>query len=57
MHNAAANARLAATIAAHGQLVLPVFVPPPGVLAVRPLPPFAAAARLGLPRLWSIAMA
>lgn len=47
MHNAAANARLAATIAAHGQLVLPVFVPPPGVLAVRPLPPFAAAARLG----------
>jgi CHASE2 domain-containing sensor protein/anti-sigma regulatory factor (Ser/Thr protein kinase) len=43
----AADARLAAAIARHGRVVLPVFMPAGDAPAVRPLPAFAAAARLG----------
>ncbi len=42
-----ADARLAAAMAAHGRVVLPVFMPRAGAPAVRPLPAFARAARLG----------
>ena len=42
-----ADARLAAAIAAHGRVVLPVFMPRAGAPAVRPLPAFASGARLG----------
>lgn len=42
-----ADARLAAAMAAHGRVVLPVFMPRPAAAAVLPLPAFAAAARLG----------
>ncbi len=45
--DAQADARLAAAIAAHGRVVLPVFMPRAGAPAVRPLPAFARAARLG----------
>lgn len=43
----AADARLAAAIARHGGIVLPVFMPSPLEPAVLPLPVFAAHARLG----------
>lgn len=43
----AADARLAAAIARHGRIVLPVFMPSPLEPAVLPLPVFAAQARLG----------
>lgn len=42
-----ADARLAAAMAAHGRVVLPVFMPLAGAPAVRPLPAFAGVARLG----------
>ena len=42
-----ADARLAAAIAAHGRVVLPVFMPQAGDAVVYPLPAMAAAARLG----------
>jgi CHASE2 domain-containing sensor protein len=42
-----ADARLAAAIAAHGRVVLPVFMPLAGDAVVRPLPALAARARLG----------
>lgn len=42
-----ADTHLAQAIASHGRVVLPVFMPGAGALAVRPLAPFAAAARLG----------
>lgn len=42
-----ADARLAAAIAAHGRVVLPVFMPGAGDAVVRPLPLFAQHARLG----------
>jgi CHASE2 domain-containing sensor protein/anti-sigma regulatory factor (Ser/Thr protein kinase) len=43
----AADAHLAQAIAAHGRVVLPVFMPGAGVASVRPLAQFAAVARLG----------
>ncbi|MCP5282268.1 MAG: CHASE2 domain-containing protein [Rhodoferax sp.] len=43
----AADAHLAQAIAAHGRVVLPVFMPGAGVATVRPLAQFAAVARLG----------
>ena len=43
----AADRRLAAAIAAHGRVVLPVFMPGAGSNAVLPLPQFARWARLG----------
>ncbi len=43
----AADARLAAALARHGQVVLPVFMPSASEPAVRPLPILAAHARLG----------
>ena len=42
-----ADARLATAIAAHGRVVLVVFMPPPGDVAVLPLPAFAAGGHLG----------
>lgn len=42
-----ADARLAKAIAAHGRVVLAVFMPPPGDVAVLPLPALAAGAHLG----------
>ncbi len=42
-----ADAHLAQAISAHGQVVLPVFMPGSGAATVRPLPQFAASARLG----------
>ncbi len=42
-----ADARLATAIAAHGRVVLSVFMPPPGDVAVLPLPAFAAGGHLG----------
>jgi len=42
-----ADTHLARAIASHGRVVLPVFMPGAGALAVRPLAPFAASARLG----------
>ena len=42
-----ADARLAAAIAAHGRVVLPVFMPQAGDTVVYPLPAMVAAARLG----------
>ena len=42
-----ADARLAAAIAAHGRVVLPVFMPLAGDSVVLPLPALAARARLG----------
>ena len=41
------DARLARAIAAHGRVVLSVFMPPPGDVAVLPLPAFAAGGHLG----------
>ena len=41
------DARLATAIAAHGRVVLAVFVPPPGDVAVLPLPGFASGGHLG----------
>ena len=43
----AADTRLAAALARHGQVVLPVFMPSASEPAVRPLPILAAHARLG----------
>jgi CHASE2 domain-containing sensor protein len=43
----AADVHLAQAIAAHGRVVLPVFMPGAGVATVRPLAQFAAVARLG----------
>ena len=43
----AGDAQLAAAITRHGRVVLPVFMPSPAAPAVRPLPAFAASARLG----------
>ena len=42
-----ADARLAAAIARHGRVVLPVYMPSAAAPAMRPLPAFAAHARLG----------
>ena len=42
-----ADTRLAAAIARHGRVVLPVFMPGAGSTAVLPMPQFAAHARLG----------
>ncbi len=42
-----ADAHLAQAMGAHGRVVLPVFMPGAGVATVRPLPEFAAVARLG----------
>ncbi len=42
-----ADQHLAAAIAAHGRVVLPVYMPRPGAPAIRPLPAFAQKARLG----------
>ena len=42
-----ADARLATAIAAHGRVVLSVFMPPPGDVAVLPLPAFAAGGHVG----------
>lgn len=42
-----ADARLAAAMAAHGRVVLPVFLPRAGAPAVRPIAAFADVARLG----------
>lgn len=42
-----ADARLATAIAAHGRVVLSVFMPTPGDVAVLPLPAFAASGHLG----------
>ncbi len=42
-----ADARLATAIAAHGRVVLSVFMPPPGDVAVLPLPAFVAGGHLG----------
>ena len=42
-----ADARLTKAIAAHGRVVLAVFMPPPGDVAVLPVPALAAGAHLG----------
>ncbi|WP_198674825.1 CHASE2 domain-containing protein [Rhodoferax ferrireducens] len=42
-----ADTRLAAALARHGRVVLPVFMPAPGDAVVLPLPELAAVARLG----------
>jgi len=47
LQDPSADPHLAIAIAAHGQVVLPVFMPSPGASAVRPLPALAASARLG----------
>ena len=45
--NPAADARLAAALAAHGRVVLPIYLPPGTDTPMLPLPPFAKVARVG----------